>query len=731
MTTNVIEVAIKASDQASNTLRNTSSNVLKMTGAIVAGTAAAAAGAYGFAKLVHKWSEAAEEAHKMSIRLGTTTEMLTSLQGAAKLSDIATEDFNRAIEVMNRNLGNAIVAGDASSKVLAQFGLKASELARLPLDEKLNTVADAMAKIGNPAERAALATAVFGRSGGEMIQMLSGGSEALRRATADAVRFGVVISEDAAKKADELGDAFSRVEMAGRGLMNTIASQVSPIVTGVLNSFAEWIADNREDIASWVDAVINGFLTAFVIVRNVLTQLMVNIAQVWDFVSQIFEGDHNFIYNYVANMTKAIWGFIGWLAEQLMRFAMWLPKTIGMAGMLAGQLLFEGLQTALALIVDLAATVGKRILDALQGNVVEPLPKQMADAVSRAMGDLESRTHDTFRSMERFGGETWEDISSTAMSAWTAISDTAGSVLETLTNLAKEWGDAIDLSGAIAEVEAWRNSANEAAIAGQDMMPKPDPDGAKGFFQVWKDEAIAFLESHKSATEEIAKGTFDLMMTTSGAIGDAFANAIVSGKSLGKALEAIGKQVLTSVISMLIRIGIQRLILHKMEKLIGVSAAASKTAAGLSEVYLNSFASAAAIPMVGWAMAPNVAAANLAAASAGAVGAAALGAGQGAAIGGAGAAAHGGMEFVPSESTYLLQRGERVLSPNQNKDFTEMMEGGGMGGEATTFNIYIDEDNIHERVIRKLADGLNRGIAKHGVRLTVNDRSSKKTGRNG
>lgn len=730
MTTNVIEVAIKATDQASNSLRNTSSNVLKLTGAVVAGAAAAAAGAVGFAKLVSKWSEAADEAGKMATRLGTTTETLTAMQGAAKLSDIATGDFNRAIETMNRNLGNAIVSGDASSKVLAQFGLKASELSRLPLDEKLNTVADAMAKIGNPAERAALATAVFGKSGSEMIQMLGGGSEALRRATADAVRFGVVISEDAAKKADELSDAFARVEMAGQGMMNTIAAKVSPIVTGVLNHFAEWLADNRDEIASWVDAVITGFLTAFVVVRNVLTQLMVNIGQVWDFISQIFEGDHNFIYNYVMNMTKAIWSFISWTVEQFAKFAAWLPKTIGTAGMLAGQLLFEGLQTALALIVDLAATVGKRILDALQGNVVEPLPKQMADAVARAMGDLESRTHDTLKDISKWGGETWEDVSSTAKTAWTAISDTAGGVLDTLTNLAKEWGDAIDLSDAIAEVQAWRDSANEAAVAGQNLMPKPDPDAAKSFFEVWKAEAVAFLESHKTATEEIAKSTFDLMMTTSGAIGDAFANAIVSGGNLGKALQNIGKQVLTSMISMLIRIGIQRLILHKLEKAIGVSSAMSKTAGGLSEVYINSFASAAAIPLVGWAMAPGVAAANLAAATAGAAGAAALGAGQGAAIGAAGAAAHGGMDFVPSESTYLLQRGERVLSPNQNKDFTDMVSGM-KGSEESEVNIYIDEDNIHERVIRKLADGLNKAISKHGVRLNVNERSTKRTGKGG
>jgi hypothetical protein len=33
--------------------------------------------------------------------------------------------------------------------------------------------------------------------------------------------------------------------------------------------------------------------------------------------------------------------------------------------------------------------------------------------------------------------------------------------------------------------------------------------------------------------------------------------------------------------------------------------------------------------------------------------------------------AHGGLDYVPSESTYVLQRGERVLSPRQNIEITE------------------------------------------------------------
>lgn len=69
----------------------------------------------------------------------------------------------------------------------------------------------------------------------------------------------------------------------------------------------------------------------------------------------------------------------------------------------------------------------------------------------------------------------------------------------------------------------------------------------------------------------------------------------------------------------------------------------------------------------------------------------ALGAAAAAAVtvaGGAAAAkvagiAHGGLDYVPAESTYLLDKGERVLSPNQNADLTSALKNGGMGSKVT------------------------------------------------
>jgi hypothetical protein len=57
------------------------------------------------------------------------------------------------------------------------------------------------------------------------------------------------------------------------------------------------------------------------------------------------------------------------------------------------------------------------------------------------------------------------------------------------------------------------------------------------------------------------------------------------------------------------------------------------------------------------------------------------------------AIAHGGLEQVPEDATFLLRRGERVLSPRQNRDLTSFLDerGGAPGAGA----LVIEELTIH------------------------------------
>lgn len=121
--------------------------------------------------------------------------------------------------------------------------------------------------------------------------------------------------------------------------------------------------------------------------------------------------------------------------------------------------------------------------------------------------------------------------------------------------------------------------------------------------------------------------------------------------------------------------------------------ASTQLASGLSQVYTNSFASAAAIPVVGWAMAPGVASANAAIAAGGAAAAMAAGAGIGAGVNVAGARADGGP--VGMGQTYLVgERGPELFTPSSSGDIipNEAL-GGGMHVENLTIHILENATN--------------------------------------
>jgi len=189
-----------------------------------------------------------------------------------------------------------------------------------------------------------------------------------------------------------------------------------------------------------------------------------------------------------------------------------------------------------------------------------------------------------------------------------------------------------------------------------------------------------FLEGMGLSTATFGEQFKTIMGSAIESVSDGMAQAIVAGESLQDSFRKIGRQILAQLVSMLIKMGIQRLVFSAITS--GAVATESAQALGASNAlaFSNAFASTAAIPIVGPALAPGVAAA---ASAANLAGSAAAGA-AGAALGGI---AHGGLTNVPAESTFLLQKGERVVSPNQNKDLTEFMSGG-TGGNSVTINIY-------------------------------------------
>lgn len=110
--------------------------------------------------------------------------------------------------------------------------------------------------------------------------------------------------------------------------------------------------------------------------------------------------------------------------------------------------------------------------------------------------------------------------------------------------------------------------------------------------------------------------------------------------------------------------------MHKAAFAMEKAFAVQKALMNIEETYSNTFNAISAIPLIGpyIAMPMAIAASAMQIASAAGI--------QGMSAPSVSGIAHGGLDYVPKESTYLLDKGERVLSPRQNKDLANFMANG-------------------------------------------------------
>lgn len=187
----------------------------------------------------------------------------------------------------------------------------------------------------------------------------------------------------------------------------------------------------------------------------------------------------------------------------------------------------------------------------------------------------------------------------------------------------------------------------------------------------WSVGAMTALQNYIDNAKDIAGQTEEIFTKMFGGLEDAVLEFVKTGEfSMRDLMAAIAED----VIRMLIRIGIQKAANFAMDKLFGAAAATGYVASITGQATamnfmagLSAFASTAAIPIVGPALAPGAMAAALAISSPLAVGAIAAASSSLAGM------AHSGLDYIPQEGTWLLDKGERVLSPRQNEDLTRFL----------------------------------------------------------
>ena len=96
-------------------------------------------------------------------------------------------------------------------------------------------IADKFASYEDSAGKAALAQALFGRSGADLIPLLNSGSQGLKDMGDEAQRFGIVISTETAQSAEKFNDQMTRINT----VMSSFFVQTSAEMLPLLNELAD------------------------------------------------------------------------------------------------------------------------------------------------------------------------------------------------------------------------------------------------------------------------------------------------------------------------------------------------------------------------------------------------------------------------------------------------------------------------------------------------------------
>ncbi|WP_444905317.1 hypothetical protein ACJJIU_22095 (plasmid) [Microbulbifer sp. CnH-101-E] len=223
---------IEGNDKTRAMFKSIKANLGGLRGAVNSTTAkiGGLVGVAGLGAMVSSSLEVNDVLAKTADRLGTTTRELSAYQHLANLTGSSNQGVNKALELMNRNLGDAERGTGEARQALADLNLTTAELNAMPTGQRFETIALAIGQVKDRSLQASYAADIFGRSGTDLINMIDSGAEGFAQAKEEVDAYGVALSRVDAAKMEAANDAIFRAQQVGQGLTNQLTIHLAPII---------------------------------------------------------------------------------------------------------------------------------------------------------------------------------------------------------------------------------------------------------------------------------------------------------------------------------------------------------------------------------------------------------------------------------------------------------------------------------------------------------------------
>lgn len=220
--------------------------------------------------------DAMDEMAEAAQRMGVGVDVMSSLAYAAKLNGASFETLQQSAKKLGENLSDiAAGKGGDAGRALSAMGISVKDASgqMKGIEQVIEELAGKFSRYEDGVNKGALATALFGKAGVEMLPMLNAGADAIREATAEAEEFGVMLSGPAAEAAGTFNDNIDRMSGFVQGVSQDVVSAFLPAINELIDKFLA-----TANAAEWADSIIEGVR---VTIREI-TRFVIEATAAWE-----------------------------------------------------------------------------------------------------------------------------------------------------------------------------------------------------------------------------------------------------------------------------------------------------------------------------------------------------------------------------------------------------------------------------------------------------------------
>lgn len=238
-------MALRSVNRAMSTISGHLTRGLKY-GALAGGAALA-----GVFHAVNRTTESMDALAKKTRAMDFPIEEYQKFQFAAEQSGVKTEIFDKSLQKFTKTVGE--LKGGYGAMYTALKKTNPELLKQLKdtddVSDAFKLYLGAIEKTPGAMGKAAMATAGFGRSGMDMINLANAGTGEIGRLMRQQEENGIVTAEQAAK-AEEYNDMMNRLGRTVKGFLVDVISPLLPELTKLADSTRKWMVANKGIIST-------------------------------------------------------------------------------------------------------------------------------------------------------------------------------------------------------------------------------------------------------------------------------------------------------------------------------------------------------------------------------------------------------------------------------------------------------------------------------------------------